>query len=159
MAHSVENYKTCSFFGHAEVKNSQEVKKQLYGVIYKMIIDKNVGIFYFGGKGEFDYIGNLVVSQLKKEFGYLNRIYCAESEYAARKLKTVGEYDKTIYFDLHNVNWQRRIYFRNEKLVDISDYVIFFVERLESSGAGKIYKYALKTKKEYINLAKINTPH
>ena len=49
--------------------------------------------------------------------------------------------------------WYKSIYFRNCAMIDKSDFIIFYAEEREDSGAYKAYKYAKKKKgKRLINL-------
>ena len=62
------------------------------------------------------------------------------------------EYEEFVYFPLTFDYWYTRIYYRNCEMVNRSDYVLFYAEDRKESGAYKIFKYAVRYKKEYINL-------
>lgn len=61
-------------------------------------------------------------------------------------------YEEFVYLDLEFDWWYKRIYYRICAMIDRSDFVLFYVEEREDSGAYKIYKYARLKKKETMNL-------
>ena len=114
-------------------------------------------IFYFGGYGEFDALCYDIVSKLKNEFDIV-RIYCVSQErYLRKKVRYFNsdDYDEIKYIKPSFEGWYKSIYFRNCAMIDESDFVIFYAEKRENSGAYKCYKYAkLKKNKHIINLWK-----
>lgn len=150
--------KICSFFGHRNVECKEEVFYRVLNLVKKLIKD-NYSIFLFGGFGEFDDICYAVVTQLKKEYPYLRRVYCYSDEKQFLREKRRGlildtDYEKFEFLSLDYDYWYTRIYFRNCKMVDLSDIIVFYAEEKESSGAFKTLKYAVKTKKEIYNVYK-----
>ncbi len=61
-------------------------------------------------------------------------------------------YDETIYPELEKVPYRFAISKRNEWMVDNSDLVIAFVSH-SWGGAATTYRYAIRKKKQIINLA------
>ena len=61
-------YKTCSFFGHRNVVETEELKCKLTEVIEDLIVNHSVLIFLFGSRSDLDEICNLVVTELKKKY-------------------------------------------------------------------------------------------
>ena len=57
------------------------------------------------------------------------------------------DYDDIVYLMPSFDGWYKSIYYRNCAMIDQSDYVIFFAQARQNSGAYKAYKYA-KTKKD-----------
>ena len=47
----------------------------------------------------------------------------------------------------------QRIYFRNLEMIEQSDFIIFYVNNTENSGAHKAMQYAKRKKKAFINVA------
>ncbi len=101
-----------------------------------------------------------MLSQFKKEYTHIKRIYCLSDVRHLRKIKRPKwlkdeDYEEFIYLDLSFDYWYNRIYFRNVEMVDKSDYIIFFVNQTKNSGAYKIFKYAKKQKKKYFNFGSL----
>ena len=69
----------CSFFGHRKVDNSEELIDRLTLTIRK-VLDEGVRTFYFGGFGEFDDLCWRVVTELKKEYIDIIRVFCLSDE-------------------------------------------------------------------------------
>ena len=143
----MEHYKTCSFFGHREITLTNE----LYAIVKTEIVNSvlfGCRIFYFGGYGEFDRLCYSIVTELKKEYTDIKRIYCVPQEWHLRKsvkFFNPDDYDDVIYLELKLEWWYKSIYYRNCAMIDASDYVIFYAEERENSGAYKAYKYAKRT--------------
>ena len=148
----------CSFFGHREIKINDALISALTVEIMKTV---NLGCrtFYFGGYGEFDTLCYKTVTKIKEENPELNirRIYCvAQERYLRKKVPYFNreDYDDVIFLEPAFDGWYKSIYFRNCAMIDKSDFVIFFAENREGSGAYKAYKYAEKKEKSIINLFK-----
>lgn len=153
----MEEIKICSFFGHRDV----EITENLYATTaaeIKKSVEFGCRIFYFGGYGDFDELCYKIVTQIKEEQPNLEikRIYCvAQEKYLWKKVRyfNAEDYDEVIYLQPSFEGWYKSIYFRNCAMIDKSDYVIFYAEDKENSGAFKAFKYAKKKKgKEIVNL-------
>ena len=149
--------KICAFFGHRQIDATDELCKSLALEILKAI-ELGCRIFYFGGYGEFDTLCYETVTKIKDEHPELNlkRVYCVpEERYLRKKSRYFNpqDYDEVIYLQKSFDGWYKSIYFRNCAMIDNSDYLIFYAEQRQTSGAYKAYKYArLKKKKGIINL-------
>lgn len=147
--------KICSFFGHRDVEITDELYKKTADEILKAI---NMGCltFYFGGYGDFDDLCYKIVTKIKEVQSTIQRIYCVSQErYLHKDVRYFKRenYDDVIYLIPSFEGWYKSIYFRNCAMIDNSDYVIFYAEEREDSGAYKAYKYAKKKKdKTIINL-------
>lgn len=62
------NYKSCSVFGHKEIKINDELVDKLRNIFEKLILQENVRYFYFGGLGEFDELCHKIVTELKVKY-------------------------------------------------------------------------------------------
>ena len=153
----MEDNKICSVFGHSVV----EVTEKLYELTEAMItkaIEAGCRTFYFGGYGDFDDLCYQIVTKIKYErFDIdITRVYCVSQERYLRKNVRYFKrenYDEVIYLAPSFEGWYKSIYFRNCAMIDESDYLIFYAEEREDSGAYKAYKYARKKKgKHIINL-------
>lgn len=149
--------KICSFFGHREV----DITDRLYATTTAEI-ERAVGLgcrtFYFGGYGAFDHLCYEIVTKINNENPDLKikRIYCVSQERYLRKNVRYfnrGDYDEIIYLMPSFEGWYKSIYFRNCAMIDQSDFIIFYAESKEDSGAYKAYKYAKRKRdKQIINL-------
>ena len=149
--------KICCFFGHRAVENLERVRTKVMSVVRELIEKAGYSIFLFGGFGAFDELSHEVVTLLKNDYPYIQRVYCVSDERYLRKSKRPkylqdGDYEQFIYLALSYDYWYTRIYYRNCAMIDRSDYVVFYAEERENSGAYKALRYAVKQKKPYINL-------
>lgn len=143
----------CSFFGHSNIygKNlEKEIKAEVINCV-------NNGIYNFmlGGYGEFDLLCARVVRELKKEYSqiksylilaYLDKKY---DDYDKQYIKQ--NFDDLIYPPLESVPKRLAILRRNKWIVDNSEFIIFYVTHLWG-GAGKVFDYANKHNKNFVNL-------
>ena len=149
----------CSFFGHREVEITDDLLTALTKEIMKAV-SFGCRVFYFGGYGAFDELCYEVVTRIKEENSELDirRIYCVSREVYLRKRVRYfipENYDEVIYLMPAFDGWYKSIYFRNCAMIDKSDFVIFYAENREGSGAYKAYKYAKnKKEKRIVNLFK-----
>jgi len=146
----------CSFFGHRDVNVTPELEQKTTVEIEK-VINNGCHIFYFGGYGDFDDLCYKIVTHIKEERPDLNiqRIYCVSQErYLRKKVRYFNkeDYDEITYLMPSFEGWYKSIYYRNCAMIDNSNYIIFYCEENPDSGAYKAYKYALKQKKNVINL-------
>ena len=115
-------------------------------------------VFYFGGYGAFDALCYEIVTKTRDENPELKirRIYCVSQERYLRKSVRYfnrEDYEEIIYLMPSFEGWYKSIYFRNCAMIDQSDFIIFYAENKEDSGAYKAYKYAKRKRdKQIINL-------
>ena len=151
--------KICSFFGHREIEITDSLYTTVTAEIFRAV-DFGCRIFYFGGYGEFDRLCYRILTKIKEENPTfeIKRIYCVPQErYLRKKVRYFNEedYEEIVFLQPAFDGWYKSIYFRNCAMIDESDYVIFYCEERESSGAYKAYKYAKKSKgKCILNLYK-----
>ena len=149
----MEENKICSFFGHSNVEITDELIEFTKLEIINAI---NYGcrIFYFGGYSNFDSLCYQILSGIMLEKPQLNikRVYCVPQEQFLRKKARYfnrEDYDEVVYLQPRKTGWYRCIFFRNIAMIDGSDYVIFYAEERERSGAYKTFSYA-KTQKNKV---------
>ena len=155
------------FIGHRTIEKNEELIGLLKETIITLI-HKGVSSFLFGGRGEFDNVSWEVVTQLKQNYPFVKRIYVRsaypnidksyeeyllksyEDTYFPPKLRKAGKYS---YVE------------RNYEMIDNSTYCVFYYNEnyvLKSkqtsqqsngkSGTKIAYQYAIRKKKEIINL-------
>ena len=149
--------KICSFFGHREINLTDELYAETANAI-EQALDFGCRVFYFGGYGEFDALCYQILTKFKKERPNLSlhRVYCvAQERYLRKKVRYFNpeDYDEIKYLMPAFEGWYRSIYFRNCAMIDDSDFLLFYAEKRENSGAYKAYKYAARKKdKKTLNL-------
>ena len=150
---------SCCIFGHREVEKTNELTLRLKSVFEDLIINKKVNCFLFGGFGAFDDLCHEVITELKRKYSYIKRVYvCEDYKFIDRPHKrpkwlTNEDYEEFTYFEMRYTGFYQRIYFRNCEIINNSDYCVFYVDiNQKYSGAKKALEYAIKKKKDYINI-------
>lgn len=148
----------CSVFGHNDLFDDENwLRARLERVFLDLIVMHNVKTFLFGGFSRFDFLCYEVVSKLKEQFGFIERVYCVENERLMRPNKrpmwmSEKTYEKIIYLEPDFKYWYTQIYYRNVEMIKASDYVVVYIRKTERSGAYKTYEYAKKAKKKIIEI-------
>ena len=131
----------------------------LYNLFEEYITSKRVGIFNFGGFGDFDSFCHKIVTKLKEKYPFIKRVYvCEFYEYIKKPNKRPvllkdEDYEAFEYFEMKYTGFYRRIYIRNCEIIDHSDYCVFCVdETAEYSGSKKALEYAKQKKKNIVNI-------
>ena len=151
------DFKSCSCFGHNKINVFKHLKEKLMSIFKELISKENVKYFYFGGFGEFDDLCHSIITELKNEYPEMYRIFCLSDPRHQRLSKRPKwlkdeDYEEITYLDLNFDYWYSRIYYRNCEIIDRSDFVIFYVNHTEQSGAYKALQYAKRKKKQIINV-------
>ncbi len=178
--------KSCSFFGHRKIEETEELKIKLYNIIETLILENGVEKFLFGSKSEFNGLCYDTVSTLKEKHPNIIRIsYDTKSELSMNREEKIkmeetyfkvfnkkisfNEYEGSIKPDCVFVSGKASYIERNQKMVDDSDYCVFYYNEnykpetktvsrkysiitSDKSGTAIIYKYAKSKKKIIINL-------
>lgn len=159
-----------TFIGHRTISYSLALEEALKEYISSIIL-KGAKTFLFGSKSGFDTLTLKVVSELKKEYPYIKRVY-VRAEYP--NLSGIYEkiimknYDCTIYPDCVKEAGRACYIERNKYMIDHSDLVIFYYKedyQLPKKQIGKKYyartsgtylmvKYAKSKNKKYIVINK-----
>ena len=164
--------KAC-FIGHRNIVNSNELVSLLSKTV-EMLINKGVTTFLFGSKSRFDELSLKIVTEFKKIYPFIQRVYVRSAYQHIDKpyedyLLTF--YDKT-YFPAKLEGAGKCSYVkRNYEMIDNSSYCVFYYNEnyipktknqcklnmlgsKSKSGTKIAYNYAKKKKKEIINLFK-----
>ncbi len=166
------NQNTCCFFGHRKIETTNELRKNLYSIIEKLIIEENIDTFLFSSKSQFNDLCYQTINELKADYPYIKRIYVRaqfphiDYNYRSYLLKS---YEETYYPD-HILKAGKAAYIqRNFEMIDKSKFcVIYFDENYApprrkqrnmdltdyqpKSGTKIAYDYALKKQKIMINI-------
>lgn len=165
---------TCCFFGHRKIEEKPELESKLIEVVEDLIVNKGVTSFLFGSKSEFDSYCKKIVDRLKEKYPHIKRVYVRSAYqhipdwYEDSLLK---HYEGT-YFPEHMENAGRASYVeRNQEMIDKSNFcVVYYDENYlpprrknsrrdlfdyqPKSGTAVAYNYAVRKKKEIINVFK-----
>ena len=153
--------KTCCFFGHRTINETEELKSKLIEVIEKLIVDENVDTFLFGSKSRFNSLCLELVTEIKEKYPHIKRIYVrAEYPYINEQYTNylLESYEET-YYPEHIRSSGRAAYVeRNYEMINKSKFCIVYYDEpnaptTRKSGTKIALDYAEKLKKEIINMA------
>lgn len=145
----------CCFLGHREICETEELRAQLYASIKDLIINKKVDTFLFGSKSQFNTLCYALVTELKRGFPHIKRIYVRaefpviRADYLAYLL---GHYEDT-YYPEKLIGAGRSVYIkRNAEIIDKSNFCVFYYDEAylpkgRKSGTKIALDYAIKHKK------------
>ncbi len=162
----------CCFFGHRKVEEPERVKERVYSLVEELILRKQVDCFLFGSKSDFDGLCLSVVTDLKKKYSHIRRVYVrAEFPYIDDRYTAylLTSYDET-YYPEKILNAGKAAYVeRNREIIEKADFcVVYYNEdylpprRKNSrrdlfdyqpkSGTKLAYDYAVKKGKRIFNV-------
>lgn len=163
---------SCCFFGHRKIVETPELLERLAREMEALITEKAVSVFYFGSKSQFDDLCHKVATELKEKYPHIKRVYVRSAfqhipDWYEDSL--LQHYEDT-YFPEHMENAGRASYVeRNQEMINKSDFcVIYYDENYApprrrnsrrdlldyqpKSGTMVAYNYAVKKKKEIVNV-------
>ena len=121
----------CCFFGHRKIAKTPELIERLAAEIEVLITEKDVNIFYFGSKSEFDDLCHKVVTALKGKYPHIKRVYVRSAFQHIPdwyKDSLLKHYEET-YFPEHMENAGRASYVeRNQEMINKSDFCIVYYD-------------------------------
>ena len=167
----IDKEKSCCFFGHRKIDETEELKNNLYEIIENLIANKKIDTFFFGSKSQFDDLCHKIVTELKEKYPHNKRIYIKSAfqhipNWYEESL--IKHYEGT-YFPKHTENTGRASYVeRNQEMIKQSKFcVVYYDENYipprrknsrrdlfdyqPKSGTAVAYDYAVKKKKEINN--------
>ena len=140
---------TCTFFGHRDCPDT--IKPKLKEVLIELIMEQNVNTFYVGNQGRFDSLVRSLLRELKEEYPHIN--YAVVLAYFPKENKTGEDYSDTIIPDgLENVSPRFAISYRNNWMLNQSDFVVTYITR-PRGGAYQFAQKAANQNKNVINIA------
>ena len=161
--------KACSFFGHRDTPQTEELKQKVKETVERLIVKEGVEAFLFGSRSKFDELCHIVVTELKEKYPYIRRIaYLCKHETGClvgagmelkRKIKEitgrdtyVAEYEEIKKSDRVNSAGRASYLERNQLMIDDSMFVIIYYKDLEiknnHSGTMFAYQYAEKKQRD-----------
>ena len=167
--------KSCSFFGHRDTPQTEELKQKVRETVERLIVEDGVDTFLFGSRSKFDELCHIVVTELKEKYPHIRRIaYLCKYETAClagagmeerRRIKEitgcdvhVREFEEIKKSDRINSAGRASYVERNQLMIDDSDYSIFYYDKEKSkakSGAKIAFLYT-ENKKEKKRIKIIN---
>ena len=148
--------KTCCFFGHRTINETEELKSKLKEIIEKLIFEKRVDTFLFGSKSRFNSLCLELVTELKEKYPHIKRVYVrAEYPYISEHYKNylLESYEDT-YYPEKILNSGRAAYVEcNYEMIDDSKFVIVYYDEpnaptTRKSGTKIALDYAIKQGKQ-----------
>ncbi len=173
----------CCFIGHRKIQDKERVFLTVKKTVERLV-EKGVKTFLFGSKSEFDDICHFAVTELQSKYPDIIRInYNRKSEYAvtpSEKADCQESLGRLLNKDIRLKDYEKskmsdRIWRagkasyveRNEDMVNDSEYCVFYYKEeyeIEAnpyykssgkSGTKLAYDYAVRKKKNIINIAGI----
>ena len=154
--------KACSFFGHRDTPQTDELKQKVREIVERLIVEEGVDTFLFGSRSQFDELCHIVVTELREKYPHIQRIaYLCKHETAClagagmslkHQIKEltgrdvyVAEYEDVKKSDRVNSAGRAAYVERNQWMIDHSLIVIFKIQENKnsnSSGTWKAFHYA-----------------
>ena len=166
--------KSCSFFGHRDTPQTEELKQKVRETIERLIVEEGVDTFLFGSRSKFDELCHIVVTELKEKYPHIQRIaYLCKHESGClvgkgrdeeRRIKEltgrdvyVREFEDIKMSDRINSAGRASYVERNQWLVNDSEFVVCYMDSLlmrdkKTSGTLLAYEYAKNEKKSIENI-------
>ena len=153
--------KACSFFGHRDTPQTDELKQKVRETVEHLIVEEGVDTFLFGSRSKFDELCHIVVTELKEKYPRIQRIaYLCKHETAClvgvgmdekRRIKEltgrdvyVPEYEDVKKSDRVNSAGRASYVERNYWMVDNSDCAVFNLDvscQVKNRKSGTIIAY------------------
>ena len=124
--------KACCFFGHRKIDETPELIERLSAEIEVLITEKDVNIFYFGSKSEFDDLCHKTVTDLKEKYPHIKRVYVrsAFQHIPDWYENSLLEHYEDTYFPEHMENAGKASYVeRNQEMINKSDFCIVYYDK------------------------------
>ena len=152
--------KSCCFIGHRKINETEELKQKLTEVIENLIVNENVDTFLFGSKSEFNDLCRYTVTELKKKYPCIKRIFVrAEYPYINDDYREyLLQFYEDTYYPEKVLNSGKASYVkRNIEMIDNSKFcVVYFDENYSpnnrNSGTKIAYEYAMKNNMYIVNI-------
>ncbi len=144
--------KRCCFIGHRNIDSDINIRERLQKEV-GIQIKNGFDTFIMGAHGEFDRQALSVCKEFEKKYRINIEIV----------LTSFGELNKkkddcknTVFFDVEEIHYKRRIIECNKKMIDLSDAIVCYVDEKETrSGAKMAVRYAMKAGKPITNLYRL----
>ena len=148
---------TVSFFGHRRIDNPLPVEKVLDALVGNLLRSREYVEFLVGRNGDFDQLVSSAIRRGKRTIRSDNSAHTWVLPYETADYHNHEEayrdyYDEVEVFASGGGHYKAAIQERNRYMVDRSQFIVFYVERMEG-GAYQTLRYAFTQKKPCLNLA------
>ena len=152
--------KSCCFIGHRKINETEELKQKLAEIIENLIENENVDTFLFGSKSKFNDLCRHTVTELKKKYLNVKRIFVrAEYPYINDNYRDyLLQFYEDTYYPEKVLNSGKASYVeRNIEMIDNSKFCVVYYDENYSPGNRKsgtriAYEYAVGKRKRVINV-------
>lgn len=162
----------CCFFGHRKIEETSELVGKLYRTIEELIASKGVHTFLFGSKSDFDELCLKIVTEQKEKYPHIKRIY-VRSAYPRipdwYKASLLERYEGTYFPERMEHSGRASYVERNQEMINQADFCVVYYDETylpprrknskrdltdyqPKSGTAVAYHYAVKKKKDIINV-------
>ena len=144
--------KACTFFGHRDCPES--IRGRLREEIERLISHQQADTFYVGTQGSFDRMAYAVLKELRNKYPSIKvyRVLAYMPKNGAVSNDDSSGKDTILPEGIERVHPRYAIVWRNNWMIDKSDYVIAYVTH-PTGGAYKAVERAKKKGKEVITTA------
>ena len=121
--------KACSFFGHRDTEQTEELKQKVRETVERLILEEGVDTFLFGSRSKFDDLCLIVVTELKEKYSHIKRVYVrSQYPYIDKHYKDylLDSYDDTIMPKRVENAGKASYVERNQEMINASDFCIFY---------------------------------
>lgn len=164
--------KACSFFGHRDTPQTEELKQKVRETVERLIVEERVDTFLSGSRSNFDELCYIVVTELKEKYPHIQRIaylckhesgcLAGEGKDEQRRIKEltgrdvyVREFEDIKKSDRVNSAGRAAYVERNYWMINDSNFVVVHLEEGRNdgkSGSRLAYKYSLRQKKSMLTV-------
>ena len=154
--------KTCSFFGHRKIDETEELKNRLKFIITNLIENEKVDVFLFGSRSDFNSLCHAIVTELKEKYPHIQRrAYTCRNEtctlekerayweeiysYVQKKPITLLGVEDEIEHKTKWISGRAQYVERNQAMIDDSDFCVFYYDESYKLPLRKQYRSALST--------------
>ena len=156
----IKKENTCCFIGHRKINETEELKQKLTEVIENLIVNENIDTFLFGCKSEFNDLCWDAVTELKKKYPNIKRIFVrAEYPYINDDYRDyLLQFYEDTYYPEKVLNSGKASYVkRNIEMIDNSKFCVVYFDKNYSpnnrkSGTKIAYEYAVEKRKDIKNV-------
>lgn len=121
--------KACSFFGHRDTPQTEELKQKVRETVERLIVEEDVDTFLFGSRSKFDELCHIVVTELKEKHPQIKRVYVrSQYPYIDKLYKDylLESYDDTILPNRVEKAGKASYVERNQEMINASDFCVFY---------------------------------
>jgi uncharacterized phage-like protein YoqJ len=121
--------KACSFFGHRDTPQTEELKDKVRETVERLIVEEGVDTFLFGSRSKFDDLCLLIVTELKGKYPNIKRIYVrSQYPYIDKQYKDylLKSYDDTIIPNRVENAGKASYVERNQEMINVSNFCVFY---------------------------------